>query len=700
MPKEDRKSRRRSLVANRHLLIRALNYAWPFRQGLMWAMVFAFAGSMLGAFSLLPMIPVIKMVIDPTAVEEKADRYERDLARKQAELELASGDVLDLDTGSALGGLIIRTPSFEAVSLWVTTKKNEVYGAVYNFLLDHRGSAIYYIVAFLFIMQVVKSILIYFARYQMARAIFSSLQNMKVDLYKGCLDLDMVAFQTQTSGNLISRLSTDAVKIRSVFESMLSQSVLVPFEVMALLAVLFVISPEITLITLVALPIMVFPIIVLGRRLRSLSRRDAEEDAYLVDVMQETLQGMVIVKAYGSEAHESKRFRKVAKEQLRRQIRRSRLALAAPVIMDVLTMASMGAVIIVGAWLVVDLQRIDAASLIVYLFLLLRLYKPLKGISGGVVKVQRGLASCERIFEVIDAVPTVKQAENAADLPPFERDIIFANVNFRYAEEGENVLSSLNLKIQKGETVALVGASGSGKTTIARLIPRFFDPQEGSILVDGRDIRKLTFQSLRSQIAIVTQETILFDSTIRYNIAYGRLDATGEEIEAAARAANAHDFIMSLPDGYETRVGERGGQLSGGQRQRLAIARAILRNAPLLILDEATSALDNESEKLVQEALDHLMENRTSIVIAHRLSTIRNADRIVVLQDGRIVEEGTHAELLASSGRYLELIRAEEERGTRRPKTPPKSQPDDLEDEERGRGDDVSDNEGFIFGTT
>jgi ABC-type multidrug transport system fused ATPase/permease subunit len=285
--------------------------------------------------------------------------------------------------------------------------------------------------------------------------------------------------------------------------------------------------------------------------------------------------------------------------------------------------------------------------------------------------------------------------------PPFERDIVFANVNFRYSDGGDDVLKGLNLTVRKGESVALVGASGSGKTTVARLIPRFFDPQAGSVLVDGFDIRRLTFESLRSQIAIVTQETILFDATIRYNIAYGRLDATDEEIEQAARAANAHNFIMSMPNGYNTEVGERGGQLSGGQRQRLAIARALLRNAPILILDEATSALDNESEKLVQEALDHLMENRTSVVIAHRLSTIRNADRIVVLQDGQVIEEGTHQELLARSGRYLELIRAEEERSSRR--TGPGERSDLAEDGlalPSERAHPRSGDEGVILGTT
>jgi ABC-type multidrug transport system fused ATPase/permease subunit len=255
------------------------------------------------------------------------------------------------------------------------------------------------------------------ARYQIAKAIFSALQRMKIDLYKGCLDLDMVAFQTQTSGNLIARLSTDVVKIRSVFESLLTQSVLMPFEIIALLVVMMIISPEITLITLIGLPAIVLPVMALSRRLRSLSRRDAEEDAYLVDVMQETLQGMVIVKAFGSEKHESQRFKKVAREQLRRQIRRSRLALAAPVIVDVLTMASMGLVLIIGTWLVVDQQRIEAANLILFLLLLMKLYKPIKGISNGMVRVQRGLASCDRIFEVIDAVPSVKEAEDPIELP-------------------------------------------------------------------------------------------------------------------------------------------------------------------------------------------------------------------------------------------------------------------------------------------
>lgn len=645
------------LIKGQSLLWRTLAYAFPFKSLIFVSMLLAMIASAMGAFSVLPMIPVIEMVISPDEVKARSERAAASMGEKEARL-----DRVDAITGEAekkIGGMIGEFVSVEQFQLELSAAKDRMRVTIYDYLQRRKEDAIYMIVAFLLIATIIKSAVEYQSKYLMTKVVFLALQDMKLHLYKACLDLDMVALQSRTSGNLISRLSADIIKVRSVFQASLSQSFLVPFEFLALLAVMIIISPQITLITAIGLPLVVVPITLLSRKLRTLSKHDAEEDAKLVDVMQETLHGMVIVKAFGSERMEKKRFREVSRGQLRRQIRRSRLSLAAPAVVDVLTMAAMGGVLIAGAYLVVDAKTLTAAELVVYLFVLTRFYKPLKLMTNGIVKIQRGLASCERIFEIVDAQPMVKEKPDAIELGPFEDRIVFDNVSFGYDPTRDPVLREFSLVVPKGQRVALVGSSGSGKSTVTRLLPRFYDPASGTVSVDGIDLRDVTFASLRSQIAVVTQETILFDATIFENISYGRPGATHEEVEQAGKDANAHDFITKLPDGYHSRIGERGGELSGGQRQRIAIARALLRNSPILILDEATSALDTESEAVVQQALERLMSNRTVLVIAHRLSTIREADKIVVLEAGTVVEQGTHDQLLAAKGRYYELITTE-----------------------------------------
>ena len=658
--KKEKKLRneKRSIVLNRHLLFRVLSYMLPYKKAILLAISAAFMSGFLAAVSLLPMIPVIQMVLNPEMAAEREDRFERSRVHDETALEARQRQLED-SAGDAVDSFKERFGFVKDIELWLSARKDKGREEIQEFLINHRENAINWIVAFIIIATVVKAFLEYQAKYNITKIIYCSLQKLKVDLYASCLELDMAALQVRTSGNLIARLSSDVGQVRQIMQSSLSQSIMVPFQVIFLLVVLLIISAKITLITVVAVPLVVVPIALLGKALRRMSKADAEEDAYLIDVMQETIQGMQIVKAFNTEKQERKRFKRVSRDQLRRQIRRMRLRLASDPVVDILTTAAMGAVLIIGGYVVMKKGAMDAAEFIVYLIALTRFYKPLKGLSSGFVKIQKGLASAERIYEIIDAIPGVVEKPDAIHLPPLSGRIEFKDVSFSYTQARNLVLHEISLVIPKGKVYALVGSSGSGKSTMVRLLPRFYDPVNGRILVDGHDLRDVTFRSLREQIAIVTQETILFDSTIFYNIAYGKRNATMEEVQAAAEAANAHQFISDLPDGYDTRIGERGSQLSGGQRQRIAIARALLRNAPILILDEATSSLDNESESLVQEALERLMKERTVIVIAHRLSTVRNADKLIVMHEGRVVETGTHQELLARNGRYAELCNTE-----------------------------------------
>ncbi|MDK2972130.1 MAG: ATP-binding cassette, subfamily bacterial MsbA [Candidatus Sumerlaeota bacterium] len=650
---------KRSVIKNRGLVIRVLSLAWPWRGLVVSSIVISFLVAALGVASIAPVIPIVNVILTPQQEEVNLDDTRERQAESEDEFRQQKEIVRDPGKAAQIASigddLQERFPIIGVVETYAKKKKEELKGDLTEYLLTEREDAIKIIVAFLIILVIIKAFLEYTSKYLMMKVMYQTIQRLKVDLYRSSLNLDFTALQTRTSGNLISRLSADVEKVRTILKASLTQSVQTPFEMFFLLAFLFYLSPKVTLITMVAMPLVVAPISILGRHLRKLSKRDAEEDAYLVDVMQETIQGMQIVKAFGSEKREAKRFKDVSRAQLHRQLRRQRIALAAPHVTDVLTMTAMGAVLIAGGYVVLDSQEMNAGEFTAYLVALTRFYKPIKSLSSAWVRLQRGLASAERVFEIIDAKPVVQEKPDAIVLPRLEREIVFENVVFAYDNKRETVLNGFSMTIPKGKCFALVGPSGGGKSTVTKLIPRFYDPHEGRILVDGIDIRDVTFASLRSQIAIVTQETILFDTTIFENIAYGRKGATREEIENASRAANAHNFIMELPEGYNTRLGERGSQLSGGQRQRIAIARALLRDCPILILDEATSALDNESEALVQDALDRLMEGRTTLVIAHRLSTIQNADQIVVLADGAVVEQGTHSELLARQGRYADF---------------------------------------------
>jgi len=472
-------------------------------------------------------------------------------------------------------------------------------------------------------------------------------------LYSHIQTLSFSYFTRTPTGVIISRIINDVNLVQGALTRAPSSLVQGLFTMLALTGYILYLNWRLAAFSLIVLPIAGFALSKFSRRFRRTSTRMQEQIGDLTMHLHETVSGVRIVKAFGMEDYEGRRFAARNKQlfnSLMQSIKTS--ALSHPV-MEVISMTGTSLVILYGLWAIILRKTMTPGDFFSFMVALVFFYRPLKDLNGINNIVQDGIAAAKRIFEVLDTEPEIRSAPNATGLARDFRTIDFRNVSFRYEEAP--VLRNINLAVRAGETIAIVGKSGGGKTTLVNLIPRFYDVSDGAILIDGKDIRSLTLESLRGAMAMVTQQTILFNDTVRNNIAYGHTEKSADAIVAAARAAHADGFIRGLPQGYDTAIGESGVKLSGGQRQRIAIARALLKDAPILILDEATSALDSESEREVQNALEALMQGRTSFVIAHRLSTILNADRIIVLRDGRLVEEGRHDELLGRSGEYRNL---------------------------------------------
>ena len=506
----------------------------------------------------------------------------------------------------------------------------------------------------LIVFTLAKGIAEYFSTYLMARIGQSSVLALRQDLYDHLLAQSATFFERHRTNYLVARLVSSAAAIETAVTSTVRDLLRESFALIAFLAASFYYSWRLTLASLIIAPIIAFLTAKFGKALRNLARESLEGSKELTDTAQEALANQGIVKAYRGEKRESARFTAVAKRIVRANLRSASIAGASPPIIEMIGMIFVVLLLFVGQREIMA-GHMNTAQFLTFLFFLLRSYDPMRKLSRLQNSMEQAFAAAQHVWEVMDEHATIKEKENARDLPALKHGIELRNVSFGYDNESRSVLRDINLKIKAGTMVALVGESGGGKSTLTKLLPRFHDPSSGSVLWDEVDLRDVKLESLRRQLALVTQETVLFNDTVRHNIAYGKPEATEAEIQEAATIALAHDFIREMPDGYDTIVGERGIFLSGGQRQRLAIARAILVNAPVLILDEATSALDAESERLVQRAIANLVRNRTTIVIAHRLSTVRRADVIVVMEAGRIIETGTHTELLARGGQYRKL---------------------------------------------
>lgn len=464
--------------------------------------------------------------------------------------------------------------------------------------------------------------------------------------------LSLAFFNRTQTGDILSRVSNDVALVRTALTDAVASVMRDATSLVALIVVAFYKDPILALIAFLVFPASVLPIVKLSQRLRRFSKRGQRTLGTLTSLLQETVQGNRVVKAFGMEDYERERFQAENRRLYRLYMKASMIKALTTPALEVLAAFAIGGVVWYGGNSVIAGGR-SQGSFLAFLTAMFLLYEPFKRLTKANATIQQGVAGAERVFDLLDTEPEVVDRPGARALTAMRRGIVFENVGFRYGTEP--VLKDVTLKIQAGEVVALVGMSGGGKSTLADLIPRFYDVTEGRITIDGVDLRDYTLRSLRAQIALVTQFTFLFNDTVRANIAYGDPGKSMDDVVTAAQAANAHEFITALPQGYETPIGELGVTLSGGQRQRLAIARALLKDAPILILDEATSALDTESERLVQQAIERLMVNRTTLVIAHRLSTIRRADRIVVVVRGQIVEEGTHEELLALGAEYRKL---------------------------------------------
>jgi ATP-binding cassette, subfamily B, bacterial MsbA len=516
-----------------------------------------------------------------------------------------------------------------------------------------RADALWRMVWVIFFLFLAKNVTQYFGAVLMTYVGQRVIKDMRDALFDRFTRLPLGFYHRNRAGELISRATNDVLIAQKTVNVSFTNLVRDPLLIVTYLTVCLVISWKLTLIALMILPLSMGAIVHIGKRLRRYSHRQQERMASLTSVLQETVYGIRVVKAFAMEDFERRKFLAESERLFREVFKIDRMQRLSSPISEQLSVLVALFILWFGGRQVLGAGVLTPSLFITFLGSLFMMVHPIKELSQVNNAIQEGTAAAERIFTILDDAPEADDPA-APPLPPVRGRVEFQDVSFAYAT-GETVLRDIDLVVEPGEVVALVGSSGAGKSTLVDLIPRFYDPQRGRILIDGHDLRDVSLASLRRAMGIVTQEVILFNDTVRNNIAYGLADVDQNAVEAAARAANAHEFISQMPQGYDTLIGDRGTMLSGGQRQRLSIARAILKNPPILILDEATSALDTESEQLVQEAIDRLVKDRTTFVVAHRLSTIRGADRIYALRAGRIVESGGHQELLARGGVYAEL---------------------------------------------
>ena len=500
-----------------------------------------------------------------------------------------------------------------------------------------------------------KNISLYIKNVTLSIVQYRLIRDLRNKLYSHFHYLSLSYFNRNKSGELTAVLVNDIDNMRNSLSIMFQKLFVEPINIIILMSLLFIVSTKLALIALLIIPVSGIIIFGISHSIRRRSARSQAQLAGMTSMIAETIGSMRIVKAFATKGFEINRFAKETQKYYKLMLRRDRLRFVSSPVSETFGATIAALLLWVGARDVLVIESINSEDFLRFILLLFSLFQPLKNLTNVVNELQNGLASADRVFTIMDIKSDIQDIDNAAEVNDLKNSLSFENVSFTYGDEKDKVLSNINFRIHKGEILALVGPSGAGKSTLVDLIPRFYDTLGGSIKIDGKDIKELKINSLRSLMGIVTQETFLFDDSVKANIAYGVENISDERVKDAAKAANAHEFIQNLPEGYDTIIGERGVSLSGGQKQRIAIARAIVKNPPILILDEATSSLDSESEKHVQSAIENLMNERTVFVIAHRLSTVHNANKILVLEKGQIVQEGKHDELVNIDGLYKQL---------------------------------------------
>ncbi len=599
-------------------IIKLLPFTKAYKNHILWNVIFNVLYALFSTISMLTLLPMLEVLFGKTKVIEKTPVYSGigDIMHYGKDLLYYQISELTKDSGPQFALLLV-------VSLVIST-----------FLL--------------------KNLFNYLASFHIMHLKTGVLKDLRKKMYDKIIELPLSYYSEKRKGDVMARMLGDVNEVQNSFFSILELVVKEPLTIIFALVTMFVISTKLTLFVLVFIPVSGFIISKIGKNLKSKSLRAQNESGYLISIVEESLGGMKVVKSYNAENNFKNRFNDSVNrlQKLANSIgNKNNLASPLSEFMGIVTIATL---LWYGGNLVLVEKTLDGSAFIVYLTLAYNILTPAKSISKASYAVKNGLAAAQRVFEVLEVENEITSKENAIQKSTFDDKIILKNINFKYEEE--SVLKDFSLEIKKGQTVALVGQSGSGKSTIANLLTRFYDVNDGEILIDDIAIKDMNLQSLRGLMGLVTQDSILFNDTIKANIALGKPDATDDEIIEALKIANAYEFVENLPNGIHTNIGDAGNKLSGGQKQRLSIARAVLKNPPIMILDEATSALDTESEKFVQVALENMMQNRTSIVIAHRLSTIQKADLIVVMQKGKIVEQGKHEELIALNGTYNKLV--------------------------------------------
>jgi len=599
-------------------LTKLIPYTKPYKSHIIWNVIYNILYALFSTLSMITMFPLLEVLFKKSAAVSTEPTY----------------------TGIQDIGQFGKDWLFFTIS-----DLNQKQGPQFALLL----AVVLVIVTFL-----LKNLFNYLASYHITHLKNGVLRDLRQKMYYKIIDLPISYYSEKRKGDIMARMLGDVNEVQNSFFSILELIVKEPLTIVFTIIAMLNISVNLTLFVFVFIPVSGFIISKIGKSLKSKSTRAQQESGYFISLVEESLGGLKVVKSYNAENQFKKRF----DDSINRLLKLSNSIgnknnLASPMseFMGIVTIATL---LWYGGNLVLVDKTLEGSLFLVYMLLSYNILTPAKNISKASYAVKNGLAAAERVFEVLEIDNAITNHNEAVVKDTFDSKIEIANINFKY--EDENVLKDFSLEVVKGQTVALVGQSGSGKSTIANLLTRFYDVNEGTIQIDEIDIKQLNLQSLRGLIGLVTQDSILFNDSIRANIALGKEDATDEEIVEALKIANAYEFVKELPNGIHTNIGDSGNKLSGGQKQRLSIARAVLKNPPIMILDEATSALDTESEKFVQVALENMMQNRTSIVIAHRLSTIQKANKIVVMQKGKIVEQGTHEELIALNGTYNKLV--------------------------------------------